>query len=62
LPKKEKKPIGLFVDQLIQRFGKEKFMSFFTIQTYEHAKLIFGDEIDVLIEELEDAVQASGDR
>ena len=44
---------GYFVDKLIQRFGKDKFIMFFKIQTYENAKLIFGDEIDALIKGIE---------
>ncbi len=44
---------GLFVKELIDEFGKEKFLDFFKVQTYENAKNVFGDKLDVLIEEFE---------
>jgi len=45
---------GIFVEQLIETFGKEKFLTFFVDQRYEHAKEVFGEEIDVIIQNLED--------
>jgi hypothetical protein len=44
---------GLFVKELIDNFGKEKFLELFKNQTYENAKLIFGNKLDTMIEELE---------
>lgn len=47
---------GLFVEKLIDTFGKEKFLAFFSDQTYENAKAIFGDGLDRVIEELENKI------
>jgi tetratricopeptide (TPR) repeat protein len=44
---------GLFVKELIANFGKEKFLEFFKNQTYENAKLVFGNKLDTMIEEFE---------
>lgn len=44
---------GLFVEELISRFGKEKFLAFFTDQTYKNALKLFGNETDILIQEFE---------
>lgn len=44
---------GLFVGELISKFGKEKFLAFFTNQTYENAKTVFGNELDILIDKFE---------
>ena len=44
---------GLFVEALISRFGKEKFLAFFTDQTYENALKIFGSETDTMIQEFQ---------
>lgn len=44
---------GLFVKEMIMKFGKEKFLVFFTNQTYDNARAVFGDEIDVFIEVFE---------
>ena len=44
---------GLFVEQLITTFGRDKFMEFFREQTYENARIVFGEELDVLIIKLE---------
>ena len=44
---------GLFVKELIDSFGKEKFLEFFKNQTYDNAKLVFGNKLDLIIEELE---------
>lgn len=47
---------GLFVKELIDNFGKEKFLEFFKNQTYENAKLVFGDKLDNVIQELENKI------
>ncbi len=44
---------GLFVKELIDNFGKEKFIEFFGNQTYENAKLIFGADLDKMIKDFE---------
>lgn len=44
---------GLFVGELISRFGQEKFLAFFGNQTYENALAIFGSETNLLIQEFE---------
>jgi tetratricopeptide (TPR) repeat protein len=46
---------GLFVEELISRFGKEKFLEFFTNQTYENALKVFGLETDTVIEEFQNS-------
>jgi tetratricopeptide (TPR) repeat protein len=49
---------GLFVKELIYNFGKEKFLEFFKDQTYENAKLIFGNKLDTMIEEFEKKINS----
>lgn len=49
---------GLFVKELIDNFGKEKFLEFFKNQTYNNAKLIFGGKLDNMIEEFENKISA----
>ena len=44
---------GLFVRELIDNFGREKFIQFFGNQTYENARLIFGHHLDDVIKEFE---------
>ncbi|CAM3910122.1 Tetratricopeptide repeat protein [Flavobacterium branchiophilum] len=44
---------GLFVKELLDKFGKEKFIEFFGNQTYENAKLVFGDSLDKVIKDFE---------
>lgn len=44
---------GLFVKELIDNFGRDKFIEFFGNQTYDNAKLVFGDKLDKVIEEFE---------
>jgi len=44
---------GIFVKGLIDKFGKEMFIKFFTNQTYENAKTIFGNDIDTYISDFE---------
>jgi len=44
---------GLFVKEIIMKFGREKFLVFFTNQSYKNAKSVFGNDIDILIEEFE---------
>jgi len=43
----------LFVEELISRFGKEKFLAFFTDQTYENALKLYGSETDTMIQEFQ---------
>ena len=45
---------GLFVEELITKFGKDKFLNFFGNQTYENAKTIFGGEMDNFIKAFEE--------
>ena len=49
---------GLFVKELIDNFGKKKFLEFFDNQTYDNAKLIFGDKLDKVIQELENKINS----
>jgi len=44
---------GLFVKELLDNFGKEKFLEFFKSQTYENALLVFGDKLDKVIQAFE---------
>jgi len=44
---------GLFVKELIDNFGREKFIEFFGNQSYENAKIIFGDKLDKVIKDFE---------
>ncbi|MDO9256815.1 MAG: tetratricopeptide repeat protein [Bacteroidales bacterium] len=44
---------GLFVKELIDNFGKDKFLEFFKNQTYEYGKFVFGDKLDTVIQEFE---------
>lgn len=44
---------GLFVKELIDNFGREKFIDFFGNQTYENAKLVFGDNLGEVISAFE---------
>lgn len=47
---------GLFVKELIDNFGREKFIEFFGNQTYENAKLIFGEKLDSVIKDFENKI------
>lgn len=47
---------GLFVNELIENFGQGKFIEFFGNQTYENAKIIFGDKLDKVISDFETQV------
>jgi len=47
---------GLFVNELIKNFGPEKFKEFFGNQTYENARLVFGDKLDKVIKDFEDKI------
>lgn len=47
---------GLFVKELIDNFGKEKFLEFFKIQTYDNARLVFGDKLDKVIQDFENKI------
>lgn len=44
---------GLFVEEIIKRYGREDFLLFFPDQSYENAKLVFGADLDVMIKEFE---------
>lgn len=48
---------GLFVKDLIDSFGRGKFIEFFANQTYENAKLVFGDKLDKVIKEFEEKIK-----
>lgn len=47
---------GLFVKELIDKFGQEKFIEFFGNQTYMNAKLVFGGGLDNLIKDFENRI------
>ncbi|MBN2166517.1 MAG: hypothetical protein JW717_09595 [Marinilabiliaceae bacterium] len=47
---------GLFVKELIKKFGRDKFIEFFSNQTYENAKIVFGNEIDKIISDFENLI------
>ena len=47
---------GLFVKELIDNFGRDKFIVFFANQTYVNAKIVFGDKLDKVIKEFEDKI------
>jgi hypothetical protein len=47
---------GLFVSELINSFGKDKFLEFFNEQTYENAKLVFGNKLDEVIQNFENKI------
>jgi tetratricopeptide (TPR) repeat protein len=51
---------GIFVEELIKTFGKERFLNFFVVQTYDHAKEVFGDDLETLIANLEDKINTGG--
>lgn len=47
---------GLFVQELIEKHGKEKFLEFFKNQTYENAQLVYGMELFMFIKEFENKI------
>jgi len=47
---------GLFVHELIEKYGKEKFLEFFKDQTYENAQLVYGMEFFMFIKEFENKI------
>lgn len=47
---------GLFVKELINAFGKDKFIEFFGNQTYGNAKLVFGERLDQVIKDFENRI------
>lgn len=49
---------GLFVKELIANFGKEKFLEFFKNQSYDHARLVFGDKLEKLILEFDKKINS----
>jgi len=44
---------GLFVQDLIKKYGREKFLEFYSDQSYKNAKLVFGKDFDDFIKEFE---------
>lgn len=49
---------GLFVKELIDNFGQEKFIEFFGNQTYKNAKIVFGDRLDKVISDFENKINS----
>ena len=49
---------GLFVKELIDNFGQGKFIEFFGNQTYENAKIVFGDKLDNVIRDFENKINS----
>lgn len=47
---------GLFVKDLIDYFGREKFIEFFENQSYENAQRIFGDKLNKVIKDFENKI------
>jgi tetratricopeptide (TPR) repeat protein len=47
---------GIFIKELIDNFGKEKFIEFFGNQTYDNAKLIFGEKLEKVIKDFENKI------
>jgi len=47
---------GLFIKELIDNFGREKFIVFFGNQTYDNAKIVFGDKLDKVIKDFENKI------
>lgn len=47
---------GIFIKELIDNFGKEKFIEFFGNQTYDNAKLIFGEKLEKVIKDFENMI------
>lgn len=47
---------GLFVKELIDNFGKDKFLEFFKNQTYENAQLVYGMDLFMFIKEFENRI------
>ncbi len=45
---------GAFVSLLLEKGGKEKFFEFFVDQSYEHAQLIYGQDLAAWIDEFEE--------
>lgn len=44
---------GLFVGEIIEKYGQEKFLEFFSNQSYKNAKQVFGKDFDDFIKEFE---------
>jgi tetratricopeptide (TPR) repeat protein len=47
---------GLFVKELLENFGKEKCLEFFKNQTYDNAKVVFGDKLEKVILDFENKI------
>lgn len=49
---------GLFVRELIEIYGREKFLEFFKDQSYANALLVFGDTLNALIQNFENKINS----
>ena len=49
---------GLFIKELINNFGRNEFIEFFGNQTYDNAKLVFGDKLDKVIKDFENKINS----
>lgn len=49
---------GLFVQELIANFGKEKFLEFFKDQSYDHARIVFGDQLDKVMQDFDKKINS----
>lgn len=47
---------GRFVQELIEKFGNEKFLELFKNQTYENAQIVYGMELFMFIKEFENKI------
>ena len=47
---------GLFVKELINNFGRDKFLAFFSDQSYQNAKRVFGPKLDAVVQEFENKI------
>ena len=48
---------GELVKRLIENFGREKFLVFMNDQSYENARIVFGEKLDAVLKELEAEIQ-----
>ncbi|MBN1462726.1 MAG: hypothetical protein JW922_03510 [Paludibacteraceae bacterium] len=59
-PKKISRYVGaLFVKCLIDEYGRDKFLEFFKEQTYEHGLKVYGQELDRVIADVENKINAN---
>ncbi|WP_297097625.1 M48 family metallopeptidase [uncultured Draconibacterium sp.] len=47
---------GLFVEELIEKYGKEKYLELFKNQTYENAQVVYGLDFFLFIKEFEEKI------